>query len=123
MTVCHALCIYAAHSACDLARSIKTKPYQRPQGTCHFKVPVTTELTKEFIPKSRNSRLIVVAGSGADKPFVDEAAMVGEKFGIANVVKRISSAHKSTAEALEMIAEYEGEYCIFKLNFSTVISF
>uniref|UniRef100_A0AC34GR09 PurE domain-containing protein n=1 Tax=Panagrolaimus sp. ES5 TaxID=591445 RepID=A0AC34GR09_9BILA len=66
-----------------------------------------SELTKEFIPKSRNSRLVIMAGSGADKPYIDEAALIGGKYGIANIQKRISSAHKSTTEALEMLAEYE----------------
>uniref|UniRef100_A0AC35EUX2 PurE domain-containing protein n=1 Tax=Panagrolaimus sp. PS1159 TaxID=55785 RepID=A0AC35EUX2_9BILA len=46
-----------------------------------------SELTKEFIPKNRNSRLVVVAGSGADKKFVDEAASIGEKFGISKIHK------------------------------------
>uniref|UniRef100_A0A914YUP8 PurE domain-containing protein n=1 Tax=Panagrolaimus superbus TaxID=310955 RepID=A0A914YUP8_9BILA len=49
----------------------------------------------------------VTTGSGADKPFIDEAALIGGKYGIANIHKRISSAHKSTTEALDMLAEYE----------------
>uniref|UniRef100_A0A7E4VSF9 AIRC domain-containing protein n=1 Tax=Panagrellus redivivus TaxID=6233 RepID=A0A7E4VSF9_PANRE len=66
-------------------------------------------LTEDFLPRpeDRKARLLIVAGSGADKPFIDEAALLAGKYGITNVFRRISSAHKSTSEALDLIAEYE----------------
>lgn len=75
------------------------------------------ELTKDFLPRptTRMARMVIVAGSGADKPFIEEAAILGAKYGIVDIHKRINSAHKSTAETLDMIAEYEG------INFNQVL--
>lgn len=71
-----------------------------------------SQLTKQFLANesSQKCRLLIVAGSGADKLFIQEAEKYAKKYGIFNIFKRICSAHKTTAEVLELIAEFESEF-------------
>ncbi|KAE9550924.1 hypothetical protein FO519_005860 [Halicephalobus sp. NKZ332] len=66
------------------------------------------QLTKNFLQEgNHNSRILVVAGSGSDKKFVEEAKSAAQKLGVSNVDTKICSAHKTTAESLDLVADYE----------------
>ena len=70
------------------------------------------ELTRRFLQEYRNQngRLLIVAGSGSDKQFVEDAKNAANKLGISDINTRICSAHKTTAEALDLIADYESKF-------------
>lgn len=66
-------------------------------------------LTHEFLAHSTRPRAVIVMGSGADKASAEKIAQALNKFGVEPVL-RVSSAHKSPPETLEIIAEYESEH-------------
>ncbi|WKX96894.1 hypothetical protein Q1695_012943 [Nippostrongylus brasiliensis] len=65
------------------------------------------DLTAEFSAPSR-CRAVIIMGSPADKDHCSKIATHCTLLGITPVI-RISSAHKSTREALDIIAEYESD--------------
>ncbi|KAI6175917.1 hypothetical protein M3Y97_00742600 [Aphelenchoides bicaudatus] len=65
-------------------------------------------LTHEFLAHSTRPRAVIVMGSGADKASAEKIAQALNKFGVEPVL-RVSSAHKSPPETLEIIAEYEND--------------
>ncbi|VDL80117.1 unnamed protein product [Nippostrongylus brasiliensis] len=65
------------------------------------------DLTADFSAPSR-CRAVVIMGSPADKDHCSKIAAHCKLLGITPVI-RISSAHKTTREALDIIAEYESD--------------
>lgn len=66
------------------------------------------QLTREFSSDATKPRGVIVMGSGADKPIGEKIATHLRAFGIEPIL-RVCSAHKSTAEALQLVGDYESE--------------
>jgi len=63
-------------------------------------------LTHEFLTHSTRPRAVIVMGSAADKETGEKIASGLIKLGVEPIL-RVSSAHKSITEVLDIIAEYE----------------
>lgn len=70
------------------------------------------EITSTFnkVYNKLSSRVVIFMGSPVDLPYTEKIETALHQFGIQNVVKRICSAHKSTAEVLSLFSEYEGKF-------------
>ncbi|KAH7697554.1 SAICAR synthetase, partial [Aphelenchoides avenae] len=67
------------------------------------------DLTAHFVKSAKSTRVVIVMGSAADKDYSTKIAKETERYGVGHVHLHVCSAHKSTAEALRLIAKYEGE--------------
>lgn len=79
------------------------------------------EITSKFITMNNefSSRIVIFMGSLVDLPYTEKIENAARLFGIQNIIKRICSAHKSTAEVLYLLNEYESliKYKCFNYNF------
>ncbi|KAI6214328.1 putative multifunctional protein ADE2 [Aphelenchoides besseyi] len=66
------------------------------------------QLTREFVEDATKPRAVIPMGSGADMPLAEKIATHLRSFGVRPIL-RVYSAHKSTAEVLDMVAEYESD--------------
>lgn len=67
------------------------------------------ELTGSFLHKESFGRVVIIMGSKADGEFATTIQNKAAKLGITRVEKHVCSAHKTTAEALELITRFEAD--------------
>jgi phosphoribosylaminoimidazole carboxylase/phosphoribosylaminoimidazole-succinocarboxamide synthase len=67
------------------------------------------ELTSSFSKAESSSTIVIVMGSSADIKTAEKIEAEAKRLGATQVVKRICSAHKSVAELMGLIAEYDGK--------------
>ncbi|KAI1714340.1 SAICAR synthetase domain-containing protein [Ditylenchus destructor] len=67
------------------------------------------ELTSKFTNSSAQSKIVIVMGSSADLEYTKKIETEAKKLGVADVERRICSAHKSTAEVLQLADKYEAQ--------------
>ncbi|KAH7719636.1 multifunctional protein ADE2 [Aphelenchoides avenae] len=67
------------------------------------------DLTAHFVKSTKSTRVVIVMGSAADKDYSSKIAKEAERYGVGHVHLHVCSAHKSTAEALKLIAKYEDD--------------
>lgn len=64
------------------------------------------EITSTFSKPRQDCQVLVIMGSGSDGVFARKIADAANKFGLKAVLK-VSSAHKTTSDTLEVISEFE----------------
>jgi phosphoribosylaminoimidazole carboxylase/phosphoribosylaminoimidazole-succinocarboxamide synthase len=67
------------------------------------------KLTHDFLTQSSRPRAVIIMGSISDKPTGEKIAKDLFQYGVEPIL-RVSSAHKSTTEVFEVLAEYESKY-------------